>query len=331
MGMFFNSCRGLRFGLVSALLAVTAAHAYAQTEADRAERDQNDRERTEREVTDRDRTQLDRARRLLDTPQFAQAGELLDRYLGLHPDSAEAHELKGLLLYREHQPRASMAEYLRGSELGELSAFDLRIFALDCAAIPDLPEAEKWLKRSLEKDDHDAATWEALGHIRYAEQEYRAAIDALNHAMELAPRSISTESLIGLANERYAHLDAAEAAYRHAIQWEIEQKETDPVPYVGMGRLKISDNKPAEGVPFLEKAVKMPQATSEAHELLGQAYGKTGRNADAVKELEKAVAMEPKSARLHFMLFKMLRQQGQTERAEAELSVYKQLKESAEP
>jgi protein O-GlcNAc transferase len=319
--MFFNSCRGLSSVRVVALLLATAGCAHAQAQPEQAQLDQ----------AQLDQAKLDQARRLLDTPQFTQAAAILDRYLDQHPDSADAHELKGLLLYRQHQPRASMAEYLRASELADLSAFDLRIFALDCAAIPDLAEAEKWLKRSLDKDDHDAATWEALGHVYFVAQEYKAAMEALNHALEIAPHTVSAESLIGLTNERSARLDAAEVAYRRAIQWEVEKKQSDPVPYVGLGRVKIADSKPAEAVPLLQRAVNMPQATSEAHELLGQAYEKTGRSADAVKELETAIAMDPKSARLHFMLFKMLREHGENERAEAELNVYKQMKERSGP
>jgi tetratricopeptide (TPR) repeat protein len=276
-----------------------------------------------------DANDLNHARQLLGTPQFLQAEEIVDRYLDQHPDHADAHALKGLLLYRQHQPRASMAEYLRASQSGDLSAFDLRIFALDCAAIPDLPEAKKWLQRSLEKDDHDAATWEALGHVRFASQEYKSAIEALNRALQISPRTVSAEALIGLANERFAQLDAAEAAYRKAIQWEAESKDNDPVPYVGLGRVMLVDNRLGDAIPLLQKAVQMPQASSEAHELLGQSYAKTGRNAEAVKELETAIDMDPKSARLHFMLGNVYHGLGETEKANAELKKYVRLREGS--
>lgn len=233
-----------------------------------------------------------------------------------------------LILYREHQPRASMAEYLRASESADLSAFDLRIFALDCAAIPDLPEAERWLQRSLDKDSHDSATWEALGHVRFASQQYEGAIEALNHALALAPRTVASEALIGIANERLARLDAAQAAYRTAIAWQADRKDRDPVPYLGMGRVLLSNDQAADAIPWLQQAIKSPFATSEAHELLGLAYSKTNRNTEAVTELRTAIRLDPKSARLHLMLARIYRALGDADKAEAEQSAYTTLKAS---
>jgi hypothetical protein len=89
---------------------------------------------------------LVQARALLGSAHWQDAEPLVKSYLEAHPDAAEAHLLMGQILYRQNQPRPSMAEYVKASETIDLSAFDLRIFALDCAAIPDLPEAEKWLR-----------------------------------------------------------------------------------------------------------------------------------------------------------------------------------------
>lgn len=221
-----------------------------------------------------------------------------------------------------------MAEFLRASETADLTAFDLRIFALDCAAIPDLPEAEKWLERSLAKDDRDAATWEALGHIRYSAQQYEKAIDALEHALQLVPHTVSAEALIGLANERLARPDAAEAAYRQAIEWQSGRKDKDPVPYVGMGRVLLANDQAAEAIPWLQQASGSQQASEEAHELLGLAYSKIGRTAEAATELETAVRIDPGSARLHLMLARVYRSLGAKEKADAEQAQYTKLKES---
>jgi len=270
--------------------------------------------------------ELTRARALLDGPRWRDADAVVKKFVADHPDSADAHALLGVLLYREHQPRASMAEILKASETAELTAFDLRIFALDCAAIPDLPEAERWLGRSLQKDDKDAGTWEALGHVRFAQQEYTAAIEALNRALELKPRTVASEALIGLAYERQAQPEAAEKAYRAAIAWQADRKEKDPVPYVGMGRVLLGNDQAAEAAPWLAEAVKAPVATAEAHELLGQALAKTGKNAEAAKELETAIRMEPEAARLHLLLARVYRALGQADRARAEQERYAAMK-----
>jgi tetratricopeptide (TPR) repeat protein len=269
---------------------------------------------------------LAHARMLLDSDNLAEAFSLVKAYLQKHPQTPDAHALMGLILYRQRQPRASMAEYLKASESADLSAFDLRIFALDCAAIPDLPEAEKWLLRSIEKDDRDAATWEALGHVRFSSQQYEAAIESLEHALQLVPRTVSAESLIGLANERLARPDVAETAYRTAIQWQAGRKEKDAVPLVGLGRVLLGNNQPEEAIPWLQQAAKIPPPSSEVHELLGLAYSKTARETEAAKELETAVRLQPDSARLHLMLGRTYRSLGAKEKADGELAQYAKLK-----
>jgi tetratricopeptide (TPR) repeat protein len=272
---------------------------------------------------------LSQARKLLDTPRWREAEPVVKSYLERKPSSVDAHALLGLILYRQDQPRDSMAEFIRASELGELTAFDLRIFALDCAAIPDLPEAEKWLLRSLEIDNRDAATWEALGHIRFEQQKYEETIEALNHALEIAPRTVSSQSMIGLANELLAHPEAALAAYRTAIEWQANAADFDPVPYLGTGRVLLAEDRAAAAIVPLRKAAASSHATSEAHELLGLAYSKMERNGEAATELETAIRLDPKSARLHLMLARIYRSLGETAKAASEQARYSELKAGA--
>ena len=268
---------------------------------------------------------LDHARELLNTEHWQDAAPVVKAYFVAHPDSGEAHALMGLILYREHQPRASMAEYLQASQSTDLSAFDLRIFAMDCAAIPDFPEAEKWLLRSLEKDNRDAATWEALGHVRFSSQHYEEAIDALQHTLQLTPRMVSAETLIGLANERLARLDVAETAYRTAIQWQTDGKGQDAVPFIALGRVLLVNNQPADAISWLQQAEKIAPTSSEAHEQLGLAFAKTGHTPEAAQELETAIRLQPDSARLHLMLARTYRSLGEKEKADREFEQYAKL------
>jgi len=281
--------------------------------------------------TGSDSQTLARARDLLASSHWRDAEPLVKRYLESHPDESEAHLLMGQILYRQNQPRPSMAEYVKASESIDLSSFDLRIFALDCAAIPDLPEAEKWLRRAIDKDSQDAANWEALGHIQFSSQQYQSAIESMEHALQLAPRNVSAESMIGLAHERLAQLDAAEKSYRMAIQWQAGHPDSDAVPFTGLGRLLIGLDKSEEAIPWLQRAAKAAPQTSEPHELLGLAYSQTGREKEAQGELETAIRLRPDFARLHLMLARAYRSQGAKEKADAELKEYERLKRSATP
>jgi Tfp pilus assembly protein PilF len=321
-GYFLQSCwRPCLAGLLVLALAVCAdGAAISPISGGSVTQDAPARSKAAREPDE-----LDRAHKLLDASRWEEAAALVRTYLQKHPDSSDAHSLLGLILYRSRQPRASMAEYVRASELGDLTAFDLRIFAMDCAAIPDFPEAEKWMLRSLAIDDRDAATWEALGHVRFAAQHYEQAIEALEHSLQLAPRSVSAESMIGLANERMARLDPAEDAYRTAIQWQAGRAEIDAVPLLGLGRVLMANNQPEEAIGWLQQAAKVPSPPAEVYEVLGLAYSKTARPAMAADELETAIRLQPQSARLHLMLARIYRSLGKAEMADAELKRYSTL------
>jgi len=272
---------------------------------------------------------LVQARALLGSAHWQDAEPLVKSYLEAHPDAAEAHLLMGQILYRQNQPRPSMAEYVKASETIDLSAFDLRIFALDCAAIPDLPEAEKWLRRAIEEDSQDAANWEALGHIQFSSQQYQATIESMEQALKLAPRTVSDESMIGLAEERLTHFDAAETSYKTAIQWQAGHPDSDAVPLTGLGRLLIGSDKPQAAIPWLQRAVKAAPQSSEPHEFLGLAYSETGHDKEALSELQTANRLSPNLARLHLMLARMYRSQGDKEHAAVELKEYQRLHRGA--
>ncbi|HWT66568.1 MAG TPA: tetratricopeptide repeat protein, partial [Terracidiphilus sp.] len=104
-----------------------------------------------------------------------------------------------------------------------------------------------------------------------------------------------------------------------------------PVPLVGMGRGLLANNQAAEAIPWLQQAVAEPQASAEAHELLGLAYQKTERPIDAVKELQAAIQIDSVNARLHLMLARAYRAAGDADKAAHEQAEYSRLKESSAP
>jgi Flp pilus assembly protein TadD len=164
-----------------------------------------------------------------------------------------------------------------------------------------------------------------LGHVRIAEQQFEAANEALERALQLAPLKVSAESLIGLANERLSRPDVAEAAYRTAIQWQADRAEKDAVPFIGLGRVLIGNNQPEAAISWLQQAERIPPPSSEQHELLGLAYSKTGRQPEAAAELKIAIRLQPEEARLHLMLARVYRSLGEPEKADAELKLYSAL------
>ena len=167
----------------------------------------------------------------------------------------------------------------------------------------------------------DAKGWEALGQVKFDEQRFEEAITAYQHSLALAPRVVSAETGIGLSCELLSRLDDATAAYNTAIEWQ-SPKPRDPTPFLGLGRVLLKQNQPAEALPYLQHAVELGPNAADAHEELGKAYTSLNQLAAAQKETEKAVELAPKVARLHFMLGQLYRKTGQMEKAKGELDTY---------
>lgn len=249
------------------------------------------------------------------------AEALARRYLQTSADSGDGHALLGLILFNLQRSKESMAEYVEAAKHRDLTASELKTFALDCAALQLFSEADRWLTRSLGMRPEDAKGWEALGHIKFAEQRYQEAIKAFQHSLVLAPRVVSAESGLGLSNELLSQLEEAKADYKTAIDWE-GQKPHDPTPFQGLGRVLLKQSRPADAVHYLRQAVEVGPAVAQAHEELGKAYSSLNQLEAAQKEVKKAVELAPKVARYHYMLGQLYQKAGRTQKAKEELDSY---------
>jgi tetratricopeptide (TPR) repeat protein len=229
--------------------------------------------------------------------------------------------LLGFIRYTEQRWQESRAEFEEAAKHRDLSAVELKMLGLDCLALDLYADADKWLTRSLEMEPGDAGAWQALGEVRTNEQQFEAAIQAYQRSLALVLRVVTAETSMGWCAELLSRLEDAATAYRTAMSWEAP-KPDDPTPYLGLGRVLLKQNRPAEALPYLRQAVQMEPASAEAHEELGKAYSLLNELAAAQQEIEKAMELAPKVVRLHFMLGQLYRRTGQMEKAKAELDSY---------
>ena len=243
------------------------------------------------------------------------------QFLETTGDAGNGHALLGFIRYTEQRWQESRAEFEEATKYRDLSAVELKMLGLDCLALYLYGDADKWLTRSLEMEPGDAGAWQALGEVRTNEQQFEAAIQAYQRSLALVPRVVTAETSMGWCEELLSRLEDAATAYRTAISWEAP-KPDDPTPYLGLGRVLLKKNRPAEALPYLRQAVQMEPASAEAHEELGKAYSLVNELAAAQQEIEKAMELAPKVVRLHFMLGQLYRRTGQMEKAKAELDSY---------
>ena len=71
------------------------------------------------------------------------------------------------------------------------TAAELRNVALDYVLLKDLPDAERWMSRSLAMDGNDAETWYAMGRLHYTQGRYSDALTCFEKTLALNPRICS--------------------------------------------------------------------------------------------------------------------------------------------
>ncbi len=274
---------------------------------------------------DRPADLLRQAQSLVASEQWAKAEQAARQYIQAQPNAADGHSLLGFILFQRDRPKESMAEFVETAKHRDLTASELKTFALSCALLRMFPDAEKWLTRSLDLNPADPKAWEARGHLRFEQQHYADAIADFEQALRLAPKTVSAQTGIGLSNELLSRLDQAADAYKTAIAWEPVGANVDPAPLHALGRVLLKQNKPREALSYLRRAVQVGPGTPQAHEELAKAYSSLNQLGPAQTELEKAIQLAPKVARFHFALGQLYRKAGMTGKAQAELAQYEEL------
>lgn len=299
---------------------------------------------------------LAEARAALAADRVEQAERSVRSYLAGNKSSAGGHFLLGLILFRklhaeaqewrnsgdgiseaspsaknrrEEYAKASLAEYTEGAKYERPSASDLKIVALDYVLLGSYADASKWLAQSVEQDPKDAEAWYYLGRAKYSENRFEEAIGAFMRCLEREPRNVKAQSNLGLSYAGLNRVPEAQAAFLKAIGWQGDSPKKNAEPYIDLGDLLIQQNRAAEAVAYLQKAVEIAPQESRAREKLGSAYLNLNDFSAAQTQLEAAVGFDAQNASLHYLLGTVYRKQGKTDKAKTEFERFQSLKQNS--
>jgi len=270
-------------------------------------------------------TPLQQARSLLGLGELRDAERVTRSFVDTHRNSAEGHYLLGYILFKEKDPKASLAEYTEGARYRKPSAADLEAVAGDYVLLKDYADADKWFTKAVEWNPNDALGWYYLGRTKYNENRFEEAITAFQKCLLLDPKNVKAEDNLGLSYEGLNRFDEAIAAYRTAIGWQADSSAKDPGPLRDLGSLMVDNDHTEDGLPYLLAAAKISAQDYQVHKQLGKAYMHLNQLDRSRAELEKAVELAPDSAPTHFMLAQVYRRQGLKEKADAEITRYRAL------
>jgi tetratricopeptide (TPR) repeat protein len=245
---------------------------------------------------------LYQAKSLVHIQDFAGAERGLRGYVASHPDSSDALYMLGFVLNRQNRPAESLVSYTKAAAIARPMADDLKIVGLDYALLDDYTDAIKWLEKAVALDGHNKDAWYYLGRAYYTKSRLIEARNAFLTVLDLDPRDAKAENNLGLIFESSGQPDAATEAYRKAITWQEQSLHPSEQPYVNLGNLLMEQDRAAEAVGPLEKAVALAPDNAFCHMTLGVYYRKTGQLEPARRELERATQLDPENAVAHYQL-----------------------------
>jgi len=260
------------------------------------------------------------ANRLMGAGDFKSAESALRTYIVTDPRSGLARYMLAYALLRQDKPKDSLEEYTRAAALQRPSAEQLRNVGQDYVLLDDLPDADKWMTRSIEMDRADPEGWYSLGRLRYTQQRYVDAADCFKRALALAPGSAKVENNLGLAYEGLNRTDDAVIAYRQAIAWQDAglRDRISEQPFLNLAIVLMHRAQLAEALPLLQRAVAIAPSDPRIHEQLGQLYMQEDNFSEAQKSLEIATRLDPEKSNLHFLLGQAYRHLGRQQEAKAQ-------------
>jgi Flp pilus assembly protein TadD len=127
-----------------------------------------------------------------------------------------------------------------------------------------------------------------LGEVALARAQLPEAIAELNQERELNPLEGSIYDRLGDAYVRSGDDEKAQRELSRAVL--LEPNATGP--YILLGKVMLNQQNYLLAELYLERAVGMDPKNSISHNLLGQAYRRTGRTAEANQQFRIADALE---------------------------------------
>lgn len=252
---------------------------------------------------------LGEARSQVEAGEPAKAEASLHRYIGSHPDSADAHFLLGYVLFREEKAKESLVEFTAGAKYRRPKADELKTVASDYVMLGDYGDADKWFTEVTRETPKDADAWYLLGRTRYNESGFVDAVSSFERALALHPKYVEAENNLGLCWQELNKADKAAAAFQIAIEWQGDAP-SDPQPFLNLGTLLADQRDFDKSIPYLTKAAALAPKNPRIHDELAKVYEAQNDLKKAQDELQQAIALAPNSSELHFKLGRIYRSEG---------------------
>jgi tetratricopeptide (TPR) repeat protein len=226
-----------------------------------------------------------------------EAGEELERVVAIQPENRNATLLLAECRLRLNQNQ-QVIDLLTPLEegFGEDRTF---AYLLGTALLRegDLERGQVLIDRVLSGGD-SAEMRVLMGTAHLEAEDFRSAVQELGRAAELSPESSQVHTLHGQALLGMGDVDAAERAFRRAL----EQDPNDFEANLHLGNMRKEVGRYPEALAYLTRASRLRADDPGVLFALGGLFIATGKNEEGIESLEKLVAGAPDFLEGHALL-----------------------------
>jgi tetratricopeptide (TPR) repeat protein len=247
----------------------------------------------------------------------------LERILAADPANAQAKQLLGMSYF-------AAEDYAKASALlGELVALKPDNVGLYYALALSLikqgkqTEAGQVIRQMIAQGGNSPQLHIVLGQAYYEQGDTAHALEELKSALALDPKALLAHYYTGLIYLKDGNFDDAAREF----EGELALNPSDLQAKYHLGFVLLARQDSERGIRTLREVVAAKPDFAEARYELGKALLQQGDVKDATDNLEAAAKLAPDKSYVHFQLARAYQSAGRKAEGDAQLELYKQLKE----
>ena len=211
--------------------------------------------------------------------------------LGLEraPNSSRAHYGLGRIHELQGKQKEAEDEYVRALFLEPAAREPMGRLVGALLKRREFERARRLLQAALDKDGSSSPHFNWLGVTLQLEAKYDEALRAFDQAVALDPKNPEYHANRGALLLAKGDARGAQESLREALK--IQPNHT--LALYNLGVALALEGKPAEALPFLERAEQSGSPTVGLLNALARVYQETGQSAKAVLALQRSLKMQP--------------------------------------
>jgi tetratricopeptide (TPR) repeat protein len=201
--------------------------------------------------------------------------------------------------------------------------------AMALVRLGDEKESRVVLTKLVEDHSSTAIYWYWLGRLDYYQRRYGEAVDKLQRAVQLDPKSTRGWDSLGLAWDMQGRLEEARAKFEKAVALNREQPRKSPWPPHDLGYLLLRMGETTHAEALLRESLRYDDNLAETHYYLARSLEKEGRSDESIREYQIAVKDDPSATDSCYSLAMLFRKLHREVEAKAMFEEYRKRKASA--